>query len=91
MTTAPGKENVQRLHQEAFAGDNQDAVDELVAANFVLHSPDGGQGRKEHFTQELPTFRAARTPAAAYPPLLSSDTSCTSCATKAASLAHRIV
>ena len=59
MSAKESKAIVHRLHEEVFRKGNLGLVDELVAADFVLHGPDGDQGRDEHFKQAVPAFRAA--------------------------------
>jgi len=59
MTTEQSKTIVHRLHAEVFIAGRTDTIDELVAADYVAHGPDGDQGREEHFQRALPAFRAA--------------------------------
>lgn len=58
MSTEQSKAIVRRLHEEVFKKSNLDLVDELVTGDYVVHQPDGDQGR-EHFTGVLPAFGAA--------------------------------
>lgn len=59
LITEQSKAVVRRLHEEVFVKGDVNAVDEIVAEDFVLHEPDGDHGREEHFKGMVPAFRAA--------------------------------
>ena len=44
MSIEANKENIQRHVDEIWHAGNMDVVDELIAPNYALHSPDGNDG-----------------------------------------------
>jgi steroid delta-isomerase-like uncharacterized protein len=54
-----GKELVQRIFDEIINKGNMDAIDELMAEDFVDHGPMGDVHGREAFKQLVSQFRAA--------------------------------
>lgn len=50
---------VERLHREIFQQGKMDLLDQVVAKDYVVHTPTGDQNRDEHFGEELPRFLRA--------------------------------
>lgn len=58
-TTDQSRAVVERLHREIFQQGKMKLLDEIVAEDYVVHTPTGDQTREEHFGQELPKFLQA--------------------------------
>lgn len=58
-TTEESKAVVERLHREIFQQGKMEHLDQVVADDYVVHTPTGDQTREEHFGEELPGFLQA--------------------------------
>lgn len=58
-TTAQSTAIVERLHREIFQQGKTNLLDQVVAEDYVVHTPTGDQTRDEHFGEELPKFLRA--------------------------------
>ncbi|MFW6033899.1 MAG: ester cyclase [bacterium] len=55
-TTEQSRSIVERLHLEIFQKGRMELLDEIVAEDYVVHTPTGDQSRDRHFGEELPMF-----------------------------------
>lgn len=58
MSVQETKNLINRLYEEIFNQGNIAVVDEIIAADYHSHEPEGTHGLAE-FKQEVPAFRAA--------------------------------
>lgn len=58
-TTDESRAVVEKLHREIFQQGKMDLLDQIVAKDYVVHTPTGDQTRDEHFGEELPRFLRA--------------------------------
>lgn len=58
-TTDESRAVVERFQREIFQQGRMELLDEMVAEDYVVHTPTGDQTREEHFQKELPGFLRA--------------------------------